>query len=152
MPTHLKAIGAGVRLPVNQGLGHPQDALPRLATVKEDIQTADSMARNVEQQLATRSSGCIFAKAAGDAIGKEISSAAKNSLDALLNGTKDRLSNLTKENTTPGSVRWRGSREGEIHELLFFVHDIATTTANADLAFTRFRINATALSKVALTC
>ena len=151
----LKAIGAGVRLPINQGPGQPQDALPRLATVKENIQTAELIARDVEQQMATKSSGCIFAKAAGDAIEKEISpaaAAAKNSLDALLSGTKDRLSNLTKENTAFGWVGWRGSREQEIQELLLFAHDIATTTANADLAFTRLKIKATALNKVALTC
>jgi hypothetical protein len=78
--------------------------------------------------------------------------ATKNSLDALLSGTRDRLSNLTKENTAFGWVGWRGSREQEIQELLLFAHDIATTTANADLAFTRLKIKATALNKVALTC
>jgi hypothetical protein len=151
----LKAIGAGVRLPINQGPGQPHDALPRLATVTENIQTAELIARDVEQQLATKASGCIFAKTAGDAIEKEIlpaAAATKNSLDALLSGTKDRLSNLTKENTAFGWAGWRGSREQEIQELLFFAHDIATTTANADLAFTRLKIKATALNKVALTC
>jgi hypothetical protein len=151
----LKAIGAGVRLPINQGPGQPHDALPRLATVKENIQTAELIARDVEQQLATKASGCIFAKTAGDAIEKEIlpaAAATKNSLDALLSGTKDRLSNLTKENTAFGWAGWRGSREQEIQELLLFAHDIATTTANADLAFTRLKIKATALNKVALTC
>jgi hypothetical protein len=48
-------------------------------------------------------------------------------------------------------VGWRGSREPEIQELLLCAHDIATTTANADLAFTRLKIKATALNKVALT-
>jgi len=151
----LKAIGAGVRLPINQGPSQPQDALPRLATVKENIQTAELISRDVEQQMATKSSGCIFAKAAGDAIEKEISPAAaatKNSLAALLSATNDRLSKLTKENTAFGWVGWRGSREQEIQELLLFAHDIATTTANADLAFTRLKIKATALNKVALTC
>jgi hypothetical protein len=151
----LKAIGAGVRLPINQGPGQPHDALPRLATVKENIQTAELIARDVEQQLATKASGCIFAKTAGDAIEKEIlpaAAATKKSLDALLSGTKDRLSNLTKENTAFGWAGWRGSREQEIQELLLFAHDIATTTANADLAFTRLKIKATALNKVALTC
>ena len=111
--------------------------------------------RDVEQQLATKSSGCIFAKAAGDAIEKEISPAAaatKNSLAALLSATNDRLSKLTKENTAFSWVGWRGSREQEIQELLLFTHDITTTTANADLAFTRLKIKATALNKVALTC
>jgi len=151
----LKAIGAGVRLPINQGPGQPHDALPRLATVKENIQKAELIARDVEQQMATKSSGCIFAKAAGDAIEKEISPAAaatKNSLAALLSATSDRLSKLTKENTAFGWVGWRGSREQEIQELLLFAHAIATTTANADLAFTRLKIKATALNKVALTC
>jgi hypothetical protein len=64
----LKAIGAGVRLPINQGPGQPHDALPRLATMKENIRTAELIPRDVEQQLATKASGCIFAKAAGDAI------------------------------------------------------------------------------------
>jgi hypothetical protein len=151
----LQAIGAGVRVPINQGPGQPQDALPRLATVKENIQTAELIARDVEQQLATKSSVCIFAKAAGDPIEKEISSAAattKNSLAALLSATNDRLSTLTKENTAFGWDGWRGSREEEINELLLFAHDIATTTANANLAFTRLRMNTTALSKEALTC
>src|SRR5207253_2046257 len=88
----LKAIGAAVRLPINQGPSQPQDALPRLATVKENVQTAELIARDFEQQLATKSSGCIFAKAAGDTIEKEISPAAaatKNSLDALLSATRD---------------------------------------------------------------
>jgi hypothetical protein len=135
--------------------GQPQDALPRLDTVKENIQTAELIARDVEQQLATKSSGCIFAKAAGDAIEKEISPAAaatKNSLAALLSATNDRLSTLTKEDTAFGWVGWRGSREEEISELLLFVHDIATTLANADLAFMRLRMKATALNKVAITC
>jgi len=151
----LKAIGAGVRLPINQGPSQPHDALPRLATVKENIQKAELIARDVEQQMATKSSGCIFAGASGNAIEKEISPAAtatKNSLAALLSATNDRLSKLTKENTAFGWVGWRGSREQEIQELLLFAHDIATTTANADLAFTRLKIKATALNKVALTC
>jgi hypothetical protein len=53
------------------------------------------IARDLEHQLATKSSGCVFAKAAGDAIDKEIPPAAtatKNALGALLAGTKDRLS------------------------------------------------------------
>jgi hypothetical protein len=123
--------------------------------VTENIHTAELIARDVEQRLATKSSGCIFAKAAGDAIEREISPAAaatKNSLAALLSATNDRLSTLTKENTAFGWVGWRGSREEEINELLLFVHDIATTTANANLVFTRLKMNATALSKVVLTC
>jgi hypothetical protein len=49
-------------------------------------------------------------------------------------------------------VGWRGSREKEIYELLLLAHDIAITTANADLAFSRLKIKATALNTVALTC
>ena len=87
----LKAIGAEVRLPINQGPGQPQDALPRLATVKENIRTVELIARDVEQKLTTKSTGCIFAKSAADMIEKEISPAAaatKNSLDALLSATR----------------------------------------------------------------
>ena len=95
----LKAIGAAVRLPINQGPSQPQDALPRLATVKEDVQTAELIARDFEQQLATKSSGCIFAKAAGDANTSDapIASAASASATArsepgavtLMSGTTD---------------------------------------------------------------
>jgi len=164
----LRAIGAEVPMPIDPapGLspGSSQTARrsswteqpnSRLAGLKANIRTADLIARDLEHQLATKSSGCVFAKAAGDAIDKEIPPAAaatKNALSALLSGTKDRLKSLNEENNALGWVGWRGSREEEINELLLFAHDIATTTANADLAFTRLKIKATALNKVALTC
>ena len=113
------------------------------------------IARDLEHQLATKSSGCVFAKAAGDAIDKEIPPAAtatKNALGALLVGTKDRLKSLNEENNALGWVGWRGSREEEIYELLLLAHDIAITTANSDLAFSRLKVKATALNKVVLTC
>ena len=113
------------------------------------------IARDLEHQLATKSSGCVFAKAAGDAIDKEIPPAAtatKNALGALLAGTKDRLKSLNEENNALGWVGWRGIREEEIYELLLLAHDIAITTANSDLAFSRLKVKATALNKVVLTC
>ena len=88
------------------------------------------IARDLEHQLATKSSGCVFAKAAGDAIDKEIPPAA----------------------TATKNVGWRGIREEEIYELLLLAHDIAITTANSDLAFSRLKVKATALNKVVLTC
>jgi hypothetical protein len=55
------------------------------------------------------------------------------------------------------TTRWAGSRGGavreeEIYELLLLAHDIAITTANSDLAFSRLKVKATALNKVVLTC
>src|SRR5207244_9119772 len=67
-------------------------------------------------------------------------------------GTKDRLKSRNVENNALGWVGWRGSREEEMYELLLLAHDIAITTANADLAFSRLKIKATALNTVALTC
>jgi hypothetical protein len=73
-------------------------------------------------------------------------------LGALLAGTKDRLKSLNGENNALGWVAWRGSREEEIYELLLLAHDIAITTANSDLAFSRLKVKATALNKVVITC
>jgi len=164
----LRAIGAEVPMPIDPapGLSPGSSQTARrsswteqpnshLAGLKANIRTADSIARDLEHQLATKSSGCVFAKAAGDAIDKEIPPAAtatKNALGALLAGTKDRLKSLNEENNALGWVGWRGSREEEIYELLLLAHDIAITTANADLAFSRLKVKATALNKVALTC
>jgi len=164
----LKAIGAEVPMPIDLAPGLPpggsltakqsswtEQPNSRLAGLKANIRTAESIARDLEHQLATKSSGCVFAKAAGDAIDKEIPPAAtatKNALGALLAGTKDRLKSLNEENNALGWVGWRGSREEEIYELLLLAHDIAITTANADLAFSRLKVKATALNKVALTC
>jgi hypothetical protein len=164
----LKAIGAEVPMPIDPtpGLspGGSQTARrsswteqpnSRLTGLKANIRAADSIARDLEHQLATKSSGCVFAKAAGDAIDKEIPPAAtatKNALSALLSGTKDRLKSLNEENNALGWVGWRGSREEEIYELLLLAHNIAITTASADLAFSRLKIKATALNTVTLTC
>ncbi len=164
----LNAIGAEVPVPMDSAPGLPpggsltakrsswtEQPNSRLAGLKANIRTADSIARDLEHQLATKSSGCVFAKAAGDAIDKEIPPAAtatKNALSALLSGTKDRLKSLNEENNALGWVGWRGSREEEIYELLLLAHNITITTANADLAFSRLKVKATALNKVALTC
>ncbi|TMJ93764.1 MAG: hypothetical protein E6G74_23830 [Alphaproteobacteria bacterium] len=164
----LRAIGAEVPVPMDSAPGLPpggsltarrsswtEQPNSRLAGLKANIRTADSIARDLEHQLATKSSGCVFAKAAGDAIDKEIlpaAAATKNALSALLSGTKDRLKSLNEENNALGWVGWRGSREEEIYELLLLAHDIAITTSNSDLAFSRLKAKATALNKVALTC
>jgi hypothetical protein len=149
----LTAIGA--EIPVHQEPGQYQQPLAHLAAVKENIQTVEAIARGIEQHLATKSSGCAFTKAAGDTIEKEIlpaAAATKTALDTLFSETKDRFENLTKENNTLGWVGWRGTREEEIYELLLLAHDISTTAANADLAFSRLKVNATALSRMADTC
>src|SRR5207245_2859334 len=114
-----------------------------------------TFAYSVTHPLLSDVSGCVFAKAAGDAIDKEIPPAAtatKNALGALLSETKDRLKRLNEENNALGWVGWRGSCEEEIYELLLLAHDIAITAANADLAFSRLKVKATALNKVAPTC
>jgi hypothetical protein len=164
----LRAIGAEVPMPIDPSPGLPpggsltakrsswtEQPNSRLDGLKANIRTADSIARDLEHQLATKSSGCVFAKAAGDAIDKEIlpaAAATKNALSALLSGTKDRLKSLNEENNALGWVGWRGSREEKIYELLLLAHNIAITTASADLAFSRLKIKATALNTVALTC
>jgi hypothetical protein len=164
----LRAIGAEVPMPIDLAPGLPPGGSrtakrsswtdqpnSHLAGLKANIRTADLIARDLEHQLATKSSGCVFAKAAGDAIDKEIPPAAtatKNALGALLAETKDRLKNLSEENNALGWVGWRRSREEEMYELLLPAQNITITTANADLTFSRLKVKATALNKVVLTC
>jgi hypothetical protein len=88
-----------------------RQALTRLSDVKESVETAESIARDVERQLATKSSGCIFAKTDGGAVNKEITpawTATKYALDALLSETRIGSSALPMK--TP---RWAGSGGGE---------------------------------------
>jgi hypothetical protein len=123
--------------------------------VKANIQTTESIARDLEQQLATKSSGCIFAKAAGDAIDKAISparAATQNALGALLSKTNDRIKHLTDEDKTLGWTGWKGSREEQIFELALLAHDVETTVAIADLALTRLQDNGTALNRMTAAC
>lgn len=127
----------------------------RLDHLKAHVQMANSIARDVEQQLATKSSGCILAKTVGGAIDKEIApagAATKNGLDKLLAETKDRIKHLTEEDAALGWTGWRGSREEQIDELVVLAHEITTTTADADLAFNRLRNDTTDLNKVGVTC
>jgi len=147
----LNAIGAEMPMPMDSAPGLPpgggltarrsswtEQPNSRLAGLKVNIRTAESIARDLEHQLATKSSGCVFAKAAGDAIDKEIPPAAtatKNALGALLYGTKDRLKRLNEENNALGWVGWRGSREEEIYELLLLAHNITITTANPNFDY-----------------
>jgi hypothetical protein len=134
----LKAIAAQEPMRMDATPDWIRQALTRLSDEKESVETAESIARDVERQLATKSSGCIFAKTEGGAVNKEITpawTATKNALDALLSGTKERIKHLTDENTAWGWVGWRGSREEQISELWVLAHAIETTTAEADLAF-----------------
>jgi hypothetical protein len=127
----------------------------RLVHLKAYVQTANSIARDVEQQLATKSSGCVLAKTVGGAIDKEIDparAATRNALNGLLTETKDRIKHLTDEDAALGWNGWRGSREEEIDELVVLAHEITTTIADADLAFARLRNDATGLNKVGVTC
>jgi hypothetical protein len=132
-----------------------RQALTRLSDVKESVETAHSIARDVERQLATKSSGCIFAKTDGGAVNKEITpawTATKNALDTLLSGTEERIKHLTDENTALGWIGWRGSREAQISELWVLAHAIEATTAEAGLAFYPLNDNATALNKMSFAC
>jgi hypothetical protein len=151
----LRVIGATVPLHDDPGGNWRQQAQVSLARVKANFEKAGSIARDLEQQLATKSSGCIFAKAAGDAINKEIAparAATRNALDGLLSETKDRITSLNNDNSTLGWTGWRGSREEEIFELVLLSHDVETTAANADLAFTRLQDNGTALNRMTAAC
>jgi hypothetical protein len=146
----LRAIGA--RVPIEWS---PDGQPARLAGVKADIETVEMIARGIEQRLATKSLGCAFAKAAGHKIEKEIPAAAsaiENALDGLFSETTERHQSLTEQNTALGWLGWRGSRETEIQEFVLFAHDIVTITANADLAFERLRLKASALNKLAANC
>jgi hypothetical protein len=151
----LKAIAAQEPMRVDATPDWNPQARARLSDVKESVETAESIARDVERQLATKSSGCIFAKTDGGAVNKAIApawTATKNALDTLLSETKDRIKHLTDENTALGWIGWRGSREEQISELWLLAHAIEATTADAYLAFYRLQNNATALSKVSFTC
>jgi hypothetical protein len=151
----LKAIAAQEPMRVDATPDWNPQARARLSDVKESVETAESIARDVERQLATKSSGCIFAKTDGGAVNKAIApawTATKNALDTLLSETKDRIKHITDENTALGWIGWRGSREEQISELWLLAHAIEATTADAYLAFYRLQNNATALSKVSFTC
>jgi hypothetical protein len=147
----LQRIAARGPGPVNS----EADWTGRLDRLKAYVQTANSIARDVEQQLATKSSGCILAKSVGGAVDKEIDparAATRNALNGLLTETKDRIRHLTAEDAALGWNGWRGSLEEQIDELVVLAHEITTTTANADLAFTRLRNDATALNELGVTC
>src|SRR5437016_2648175 len=71
----LRAIGAEVPMPIDPAPGLPlggsltarlsswtEQPNSRLAGLKANIRTAASIARDLEHQLATKSSGCVFAK------------------------------------------------------------------------------------------
>ena len=149
--SELQGITAEGPGPVNS----EADWAGRLDRLKAYVQTANSIARDVEQQLATKSSGCVLAKTVGGAIDKEFAparAAIRNALNGLLSETKDRIRHLTDEDAALGWNGWRGSREEQIDELVVLAHEITTTIANADLAFTRLRNDATALNKVGVTC
>jgi hypothetical protein len=151
----LKAIAAQEPMRIDAPPDWTRQALTRLSGVKESVETAESIARDVERQLATKSSGCILAKADGGAVNKEITpawTATKDALDTLLSATKERIKYLTDENTALGWVGWRGSREEQISELLVLAHAIEATTAEAGLAFYRLNDNTTALSKMSFAC
>ena len=83
----LRAIGA--RIPI-EASSKAVEQPARLAGLKADIETVEAIARGIEQRLTTKSSGCAFAKAAGDKIEKEIPAAAsaiENTLDRLFSET-----------------------------------------------------------------
>jgi len=151
----LKAIAAQEPMRIDATPDWTRQALTRLSDVKESVATAESIARGVERQLATKSSGCTFAKTDGGAVNKEITpawTATKNALDTLLSETKERIKHRTDENAALGWVGWRGSREEQISELWVLAHAIEATTAEAGLAFHRLNDNTTALNKMSFTC
>jgi hypothetical protein len=137
------------------GRDWPQQAQVNLIRLKGNVDKAASIAGDLERQLAAKSSGCAFAKQAADKIDQEIPAAAtatENSLKALLAETKTRLTSLTSENKALGWIGWRGSREEAISEMSLLGHDVTTTAANADLAFTRLRNATTALDRSNASC
>ena len=151
----LRAIGTDVPAPANPEPNWIERARDRLASVEASVQTAESIARNLEHGLAARSSGCSFAKAAGDAISKELvpaRMATTKALDGLLSETKDRLKALEAENNTLGWVGWRGSREEAISGLVLLAHEIEMARTSADLAFTRLKNEAVVLSRLSVSC
>jgi hypothetical protein len=146
----LKAIEA-----VAEQSDQPQESASRLARVKSNVETVETIARGIEQALATKSAGCEFAKAAGDAIEKAIPAAiaaTNNVLNRLRLESEQRYHGLTEQNEALGWVGWRGSREQEIQELILLGHEISITSHNSDLAFDRLQIKASALKAVVSTC
>ena len=99
----LKVIGTMTDKP-----SQPHEPASRLARVKAKIEMVETIARSIEQALATKSAGCEFAQAAGDAIEKEIPAAVEatnNVLDRLFVEAEQRYDALTKENEALG---WTG--------------------------------------------
>jgi hypothetical protein len=151
----LKAMQATGPLQDDPGRDWPQQAQMSLTRLKRNIENAASIASDLERQFTAKSSGCAFAKQAADKIDKEIpwaATATRNALMALLTGTKARLTSLNDENNALGWIGWRGSREEAISELALFGHDVAATTANADLAFARLTNATGGLDKASATC
>jgi hypothetical protein len=151
----LKAMQGMETLQNDPGRDWPQQAQVSLTRLNGNVQKAAAIASDLERQLAARSSGCIFANQAADKIDKEIPLAAKateNALGALLAETKARLTSLNDENKSLGWTGWRGSRKEGISELAVLGHDVTTTIANADLAFTRLKNATGGLDKTSATC
>jgi hypothetical protein len=139
-------------IPDEIGLSKPRVNLTRL---RGNVEKAASTATDLERQLATKSSGCTFVNKAAEKIDKEIplaATATENALMVLLVETKARLRNLNDEDNALDWTGWRGSREEAISELTLLSHDIATTVANADLAFARLKNTTIALDRSSATC
>jgi hypothetical protein len=151
----LKATQALQPLQDDPGRDWPQKAQVNLTRLKGHVEKAAAIAGDLERQLAAKSSGCIFVKQADDKIDKEIPlavMATENALIALLAETKARLASLNDENKALGWTGWRGSREEAISELALLGHDVAVTTASADLAFARLKNATGGLEKASATC
>jgi hypothetical protein len=151
----LKAIQALEPLQDASGRDWPQQAQVNLTRLKGHVEKAASIAGDLEPQLAAKSSGCIFVKHAVDKIDTEIplaATATENALTVLVAGTKARLANLNDENKALDWTGWRGSREETISELALLGHDVAVTTASADLAFARLKNATGGLEKASATC
>jgi hypothetical protein len=112
-----------------------------LARLKGNVEEAASIASDLERQLAAKSSGCTLSILSPVRWAK-----------ALLAAAKARLTSLNDENKSLGWTGWRGSREEAISELALLGHDVATTIANADLAFSRLKNATGGLDKVSATC
>ena len=151
----LKAIQATEPLQDYPGRVWAQQAHVNLTHLKGNVEKAAAIASDLERQLAAKSSGCIFANQAAEKIDKEIplaATATENALTVLLVGTKARLTSLKDESNALGWTGWRGSREEAISELALLGHDVAVTTANADLAFSRLKNATGGLDKASATC
>jgi hypothetical protein len=151
----LKAIQALEPLQDDSGRDWLQQAQVNLTRLKGHVEKAASIAGDLERQLAAKSSGCIFVKHAADKIDNEIplaATATENALIALLAETKARLASLNDEKKVLGWTGWRGSREEAISELALLGHDVAVTTASADLAFARLKNATGGLGKASAIC